>query len=125
MKKHLKKMIVACALVMTMPVCAVCESLSALRQIELSVRIYNPGGTNGDKPRTPLYIPAVYIEENVLSFEIPTADFVLQLRNEEGVAYEIPVPAGTQEICLPEDLTGSYELLLIFGGYSFVGEVTL
>lgn len=125
MKRIFVTLIVACALVAAMPMHAVCECLSVYKQIDLSVRIFNPGETKGSKPKTSVRKPTVYIEDNVLYLEGIANEYVLQLQNGEGVAYEMSVPAGTQEIYLPEDLTGSYELLLIFVEYSFVGEVTL
>lgn len=94
-------------------------------QISLKVKIHKPETTGNGIKRSPVYAPYIFIDNHIISVDGYISACTLQLQNEEGMVYEISVPAGTQEIHLPEYLTGSYELLLIFGEYCFVGEITL
>ncbi len=91
----------------------------------LKIKIHKPETTGNGIKRSPVYAPYIFIDGHTISVDGYMSACTLQLKNGEGVAYEMSVPAGTQEIYLPEDLAGSYELLLIFGEYSFVGEITL
>ena len=126
MKKISATVIIVCVtLAISMPINATCNSLSTRKPIEISAQIFNPGGLKPHKPKSPVRKPNVYIEDHILYFENLATDCILQLKDGNNIVCEIPIPAGNQEIQLPEHLTGYYDLLLIIGDYCFIGKITL
>lgn len=93
--------------------------------MNLKIKIHKPESTGNGIKRTPSYIPDISIDNHTLFIYDYIPEYTLQLKVEDRVFYEIIIPAGTQEIQLPEELVGDYELLLIFGGCGFCGEITL
>lgn len=86
---------------------------------------HNKGKTSGNKPRTPIEIPEVYIDGYTLTFETSCIGCPITLVDEEdNIVYTTYVDeTGTVE--LPTTLTGVFELQLIRGSITFVGEIEL
>ena len=82
-----------------------------------------------DRPRTPVYVPQVAQEGHALYFH-DTADFtvVLYSVDEDGertLEYTTFVPATTESISLPSNLTGTFVIEVIRGSQHFEGEIEL
>ena len=83
-----------------------------------------PGG-NGF-PRTPIEVPLVYIEDYTLSFETNHPDYVLTIKDEDGVTvYTTTVFSADIEVILPSTLSGDYEVNLVMGNWLFTGWINL
>ena len=84
-----------------------------------------PGG-NGN-PRNPIEVPLVYIEDYTLIFETNHPEYILNIKDEDGIVVYSTVVYSTQtQVVLPSSLSGDYEIQLDFGGsYIFVGEIVL
>ena len=99
---------------------------SGWSSLELQVKREDP--SEGSKPygRSPIAIPTIYINGNVLQFDTPCDGCTLQLVNEEGeVEYSVVIPDGTETLTLSSDLSGEYELRIIRGQFCFWGYVDL
>lgn len=83
------------------------------------------GANQGQKHRTPIAIPDVYIDVYTLSFDTTCINCTIVILDSDGsVVYTTIVDeAGTVE--LPIDLVGTYELQLVRGGITFIGEIEL
>ena len=84
---------------------------------------------NKDKPRTPVYVPQVGQEGYTLYFH-DAVDFTVNLYSvdedgERTLEYTIFVPATTESITLPSNLTGTYVIEVIRGSQHFEGEIEL
>lgn len=82
-----------------------------------------------DKPRTPVYIPQVGQEGYTLYFH-DAVDFTVNLYSvdedgERTLEYTTFVPATTESITLPSNLTGTYVIEVIRGSQHFEGEIEL
>ena len=66
-----------------------------------------------DYPKTPITVPIVSQEDNVLTFKANHEDFTLQLYDENDLlVYSVYVPSSQTTVTLPTWLSGSYELRL-------------
>ncbi|MBO7537809.1 MAG: hypothetical protein J6T44_00845 [Prevotella sp.] len=82
-------------------------------------------GTSG-YPKSPMQAPSVYIEDHMLSFETNHADYVLNIKDENGNVVYFTVVFSTQtQVVLPFTLSGNYEIELIMGYWLFKGCITL
>jgi len=82
-----------------------------------------------DRPRTPVYIPQVGQTGYTLYFH-DAVDFTVNLYSvdedgERTLEYTTFVPATTESITLPSNLTGTYVIEVIRGSQHFEGEIEL
>ena len=93
-----------------------------------------PGGSGGDdngvggepRPKSPVQMPTVVQDGHTLYFYSGCAGSTLQIRDEfETVVYSTGITDETDEITLPSTLSGTYEIRLIRGSNTFVGEIEL
>ncbi|MCR5435396.1 MAG: hypothetical protein K6F20_13545 [Bacteroidaceae bacterium] len=93
-----------------------------------------PGGSGGDDngsgehsdPKSPVQMPTVVQDDYTLYFYSGCAGSILQIRDEfETVVYSTIITDETDEITLPSTLSGTYEIRLIRGSNTFVGEIEL
>ena len=85
-------------------------------------------GSSGDKnrPRTPVLIPYVALDNHTLYLYSGCDNTTLELYDEdETLVYNTNIPEGTEQITLPNDLTGVFELRIIRGSITFVAEIEL
>lgn len=81
---------------------------------------------NSGRPRTPVCVPTIYLDGHTLFFETSCDGCTLQLFDEDGnVVYSLVIPTGTTSLTLPATLTGNYEIQIIRGDFTFVGEIEL
>ena len=77
-------------------------------------------------PRTPIQPPLVYIEDYTLTFAIGHPDYVLIIKDEDGVVvYNTTVFSAQTEVILPSTLSGDYEIQLVMGNWLFTGWINL
>ena len=94
--------------------------------LDLQVRREDPSEVGKPHGRSPIAIPSIYINGNVLQFDTPCDGCTLQLVNEDGeVEYSVVIPEGTETLALPSDLSGEYELRIIRGQFCFWGYIDL
>lgn len=102
-------------------------SLWAKTIVPLSVSIEEneQPGTNG-YPRSPIEVPLVYIEDYTLTFAVDHPDYVLIIKDEDGIVVYSTIVYPTQtEVILPSTLSGDYEVNLVMGNWLFIGEINL
>ena len=85
---------------------------------------YSPIGH--DRPRSPIEVPLVYIEDYTLLFAEGHPDYVLNIKDEDGdVVYTTTVYETMTQVVLPSTLSGDYEVELIMGNWIFTGYINL
>ena len=101
--------------------------LMAWEPIPLTVSgdIYDmPIGNGNGRPS--IEVPLVYIEDYTLTFEANHPDYVLIIKDEDGVVvYNTTVFSAQTEVILPSTLSGDYEIQLVMGNWLFTGLITL
>lgn len=90
---------------------------------------FSEGRPVKDWPRTPVYIPQVGQSGYTLYF-YDAVDFTVNLYSvdedgERTMEYTTFVPATTESITLPSNLTGTYVIEVIRGSQHFEGEIEL
>ena len=95
-------------------------------QLELEVGYIKEMPIGTSMPRTPEIIPTIYFDGSILYFATPCDGCTLQIVDEaENICYEVVIPMGTNELVLPNDLSGEYELRIINGNTCYYGVVTI
>ncbi len=95
-------------------------------QLELEVGYIKDLPIGTSRPRTPETIPTIYFNGSTLFFATPCEDYTLQIVDEsENICYDLVIPIGTNELDLPENLFGEYELRIINGNTCYYGVVTI
>ena len=78
------------------------------------------------QPRTPEIIPTIYLNGNTLYFATPCDGYTLQIVDAaENICYEVVIPMGTNELVLPNNLSGEYELRIIQGNTLYYGTINI
>jgi hypothetical protein len=68
----------------------------------------------------------VYIEDYTLTFVVGHPDYVLIIKDEDGVVvYNTTVFSAQTEVILPSTLSGDYEIQLVMGNWLFTGWIAL
>lgn len=75
-------------------------------------------------PRAPIRVPSLYIEDHTLSFSAACTGYTLELVQDEEIVYSYYI-GDTDDLVLPSDLIGQYEIRLVGGSFTFVGEIEL
>lgn len=77
-------------------------------------------------PKLPLLIPSIALDDHTLYLYRGCDNTTIELVDENDmVVFSTLVAEGTETIELPASLTGTYEIRIIRGGITFVGEVVL
>ena len=96
-----------------------------------------PGGASGDdgggagsgghsRPKSPVQMPTIVQEGYTLYIISGCTGATLILRDEyETEVYSTLITDETDEITLPSTLSGTYEIRLVRGSITFVGEIEL
>lgn len=95
--------------------------------IHLQVGIYDPYNTHGHKPKSPVVVPQILQNCNILILTQGCDNCLLELLpydNDEDVVFYVFV-ASEDIVILPEDLSGKYKIRLTrdniyFWGYIFI-----
>ena len=100
-------------------------SQAAKEQVEVNVHFNDPVGPY-PVPRTPTWLPDVYIDGYTLSFSNLWGDYTLTLYDENDVlVYSVFVPAGTTQVVLPATLSGNFEIRFETATYYYYGYISL
>jgi len=84
----------------------------------------NNGGGEHDNPKSPVQMPTIVQNGYTLYIISGCAGATLILRDEyETEVYSTAITEETDEITLPSTLSGTYEIRLIRGSQTFVGEI--
>lgn len=95
-------------------------------QVRLSTSIILPQKGEYGGHRTPVRIPAVFIDNYTLYFNTPCDGCELRIVDcTDEVVYSIMIPDNTQRIELPDYLLGTYQLQIIRGNFCFLGDIEL
>jgi len=84
----------------------------------------SPIGNN--HPRSPVQAPTVYIEDYALAFVAGHPDYVLNIKDEDGVVvYSTIVTSAETLVTLPSSLSGEYVIELTMSSWIFTGWIEL
>ena len=83
------------------------------------------GANQGQKHRTPIAIPDVYIDGYALSFDTSCIKSTVMIVDSDGPVVYTTMVDETGTVELPTSLAGVYELRLVRGSITFVGEIEL
>ena len=101
-------------------------SMLAWERVPLTIYGDDNKPVGNDRPRGPIEVPTVYIEDYSLSFEVDHPDYVLNIKDEDGeVVYTTTVYSVLTLIPLPYTLSGDYEIELVYDGWIFTGNISL
>lgn len=102
----------------------VSTSVSAKKQIPFTVNWGNE--TDLGYPKSPTDPPTVYIEDYTLMFENYHPEYILNIKDEDGiVVYSTVVYSIQTQVVLPSTLSGNYEIELVMGYWVFTGWINL
>lgn len=100
----------------------VCEYIA----LDVSVQWEDPTINTQPKPKSPILIPTISLNDCTLYFETPCDGCTLNIVDENDVVvYTLVIPTGTTSLVLPATLSGEYELQIISGNYLFYGTIDL
>ena len=86
----------------------------------------DPTSSETPRPKSPVCVPIVYQDGNVLTFGTSCDGCTLQLIDEDDdVVYSIVIPAGTTSLILPATLSGTFELQIIRDNWLFYADIEL
>ena len=102
-------------------------SLWAKTLVPLSVYIEDDNSPVGNGyPKSPTDPPTVYIEDYTLMFENYHPEYILNIKDEDGIVVYSTVVNSTQtQVVLPSTLSGNYEIKLVLGYWVFTGWIWL
>ena len=88
--------------------------------LPLVIRTTNTGSTQNPLPKSPILIPVVYLDGNVLSFDESLEGCTVQLLDEsENIIFADFIEKNQTSVTFPSTLTGTYELQIVRGGITF------
>ena len=117
----MKKLLISCLFILLMSANAMASEI-----IPFTVYYDDNKPIGHDTPRTPIEPPLVYIEDYTLTFAIGHPDYVLIIKDEDGVVvYNTTVFSAQTEVILPSTLSGDYEIQLVMGNWLFTGWIEL
>lgn len=94
--------------------------------LQLQVKGINEDTASGNPPSyTPIKCPSIGLCSNTLYLFGQFNNIVLRLVDNDIAIYSIDIPAGTNEVELPADMQGIYELLLDDGKYIYYCEIAI
>ena len=119
------RLLTICLLAAPLSVCAQQPSGQG-EDVTLQVSIINPDGILGSGPKGPVQVPYVTLDDHTLYIWSQHSGFTLTLLDSnDTVDYQSYVTAGTQMVCLPTTLSGSFTLILSDDTYMYTGTIGL
>lgn len=100
---------------------------NTIEYINLNMRLLEipPKGTWHDSQRAPMKRPTIGYDGNTLYLYGQFGDLTLQLLNNGAEEYTTFVPAGANEVALPNYTPGIYELQMNDGRYIYTCEIEI
>jgi len=94
--------------------------------VVLQTHYFDPYEALGEKPRSPIATPLVYLDAYTLTFSTTHPEYILYIKDEnETVVYSTVVSESETTVVLPAALSGSYEIVLVMGNWMFTGWIEL
>ncbi len=93
--------------------------------LELRILAIPPEGTINEPRRAPIRRPTIGYDGNTLYLYGQFGDLTLQLLNNGAEEYTTVVPAGANEVALPNYKPGIYELQMNDGRYIYTCEIEI
>lgn len=94
--------------------------------VPLTIKTTNPSDIRDPPARGPIYIPTVYRNGNVLTFDEALEGCTVQLLNEdEVIVFADFIGENQTSIVFPATLFGTYELQIVMGNITFYCEIEL
>lgn len=93
--------------------------------LELRILAIPPEGTINEPRRAPIRRPTIGYDGNTLYLYGQFGDLTLQLLNNGAEEYTTVVPAGANEVALPNYTPGIYELQMNDGRYIYTCEIEI
>lgn len=94
--------------------------------IEIYVSLINPTKFGDRKPRMPVKIPTVYLDEYLIYFDALGGSCTLEITNENNnVVYSRPISAEETCCLLPSTLKGRYLVKFVFENLTYWGYIQL
>ena len=96
------------------------------KPLPLTVKQDTPGSEHGSLPKSPIEIPEVYLDGNVLTFDAALEGCTVQLLDEdETVVFSDFIEENQTSLVLPSALSGTYELQIVCGDIMFYAFIEL
>lgn len=93
--------------------------------LELRILAIPPEGTINEPRRAPIRRPTIGYDGNTLYLYGQFGDLTLQLLNNGAEEYTTVIPAGANEVALPNYKPGIYELQMNDGRYIYTCEIEI
>lgn len=104
----------------------VASEFNPISPIFLQVRLIDPTIGQFPVPKSPVVPPSIGIDGYTLYIYGGCAGATLQLADQDdAVVYSVEVADSTEEITLPETLSGEYELRVLRSNYCFYATIEL
>lgn len=101
-------------------------TIMAEEQVPLKVKIITTGDNQNQPPKTPILVPVVYLDGNVVSFDESLEGCTVQLLDEsENIVFADSIEENQTLVTFPSTLTGTYELEIVRGGITFYAYIEL
>lgn len=101
-------------------------SAAAWDIIPLAVEIIEGMPVGNGHAKVPMRPPVVYLENHTLAFVADHPEYILNIKDEDGIVVYSTVVNSTQtQVVLPSTLSGNYEIRLVLGSWVFTGWIEL
>jgi len=101
-------------------------SAAAWDIIPLAVEIIEGMPVGNGHAKVPMRPPVVYLENHTLAFVADHPEYILNIKDEDGIVVYSTVVYSTQtQVVLPSTLSGNYEIRLVLGSWVFTGWIWL
>lgn len=101
-------------------------SAAAWDIIPLAVEIIEGMPVGNGHAKVPMRPPVVYLENHTLAFVADHPEYILNIKDEDGIVVYSTVVYSTQtQVVLPSTLSGNYEIELVMGYWVFTGWINL
>ena len=121
----MRKLLFASAFVMCISL--VCKAHD--KQIQIHPVNQSIGSENHKNPRAPMYLPKVFLEFNILTFDASCIGCPFVLMQDGAVVYATVISENAEgnggEVVLPDYLAGQYEIQIEYGSIILVGKIEL
>lgn len=104
---------------------ATCITTMQAGKVILNPRPNGNGTHNPNKPRSPIVTPEAYLDGHTLTFDASCIGCPLTLVDEEENIVYTTIIDNTGIVELPDTLSGIFELQIVRGSITFVGEIEL
>ena len=94
--------------------------------VPLTIKTTNPSDIRDPPARGPIYIPTVYLDGNVLTFDEAIEGSTVQLLDEDDtIVFSDFIEENQTSIVFPTTLSGTYELQIVMESIIFYCEIEL